>query len=269
LTIEEPLKTGSDKATVNKYMPRQKIEEVEMPFLDHLEELRWRIIRALVSVVAFTIIAFFFSDYLLELLLYSTKNLNQPINLQVLKVQAVFIIKLELALIAGIIFSLPYIFYQIWSFVAPGLLEKERRYVVPVILFATLSFLTGSAFAYFVIIPFALDFFLSLAPPNVTNNIALDFYFGFMVRIIMVFGIVFELPVISLFLTKLGILTPRILKKYRRYAIVTFFVMAAILTPPDPTTQMLLAIPLIILYEVTIWISYFFQKKKEEEPQEA
>ena len=250
-------------------MPRRKLDEVEMPFLDHLEELRWRIIRALVSVVIFTVIAFFFSDYLLDFLLYTTKNLKQPINLQVLKVQSVFIIKLELALIAGIIFSLPYIFYQIWSFVAPGLLEKERRYVVPVILFATLSFLTGSVFAYFVIIPLALDFFLGLAPVNVTNNIALDFYFGFMVRIIMVFGIVFELPVISLFLTKLGILTPKILKKYRRYAIVIFFVIAAILTPPDPTTQVLLAIPLLILYEVTIWISYFFQKKKKEEIQKA
>ena len=250
-------------------MPRKKLDEVEMPFLDHLEELRWRIIRALVSVVIFTIIAFFFSDYLLDFLLYTTKNLNHPINLQVLKVQSVFIIKLELALIAGIVFSLPYIFYQIWGFVAPGLLEKERRYVVPVILFATLSFLAGSVFAYFVIIPLALDFFLGLAPDNVTNNIALDFYFGFMVRIIMVFGIVFELPVISLFLTKLGILTPQILKKYRRYAIVIFFVIAAILTPPDPTTQVLLAIPLLILYEVTIWISYFFQKKKKEEIQKA
>ena len=250
-------------------MPRQKIEEVEMPFLDHLEELRWRLIRSLVSVVAFTIIAFLFSDYLLEFLLYSTKNLNQPINLQVLKVQAVFVIKLELSLIAGIIFSLPYIFYQIWSFVAPGLLEKERRYVVPVILFATLSFLAGSAFAYFVIIPFALDFFLGLAPASVTNNIALDFYFGFMVRIIMVFGIVFELPVVSLLLTKLGILTPQFLKKYRRYAIVIFFVLAAVLTPPDPTTQILLAIPLVLLYEVTIWVSYFFRKKEKKEQEGA
>ena len=250
-------------------MPRQKIDEVEMPFLDHLEELRWRIIRSLIAVGVFTILAFFFSDYLLDFLLYSTRNLKQPINLQVLKVQAVFVIKLELALIAGIIFSLPYIFYQIWSFVAPGLLEKERKYVIPVIMFATISFLAGSAFAYFVIIPFALDFFLGLAPPNVTNNIALDFYFGFMARIILVFGIVFELPVVSLFLTKLGILTPEFLKKYRRYAIVVFFVLAAILTPPDPTTQILLAIPLVLLYEVTIWISYFFRKKEKQTLQET
>lgn len=236
--------------------------EIEMPFLDHLEELRWRLIRIIAAVFALTVISFVFSDYLLEGLLYSAKNTNFELNLQVLKVQAIFVIKLELALIAGIVFSLPYLFYQIWGFVAPGLLEKERKYVFPVIFLATLSFLVGASFAYFIIVPFALDFFLGLAPPSVTNNIALDFYFGFMVRLIVVFGIVFELPIISLFLTKIGILTPKILRKYRSYAIVTIFVMGAILTPPDPTTQVMLAIPLVVLYEVTIWISYFFQKKK-------
>lgn len=236
-----------------------------MPFLDHLEELRWRIIRALVAVALATIACFFISDFILDFLLVTTKNLRTDINLQVLKVQTVFIIKLEIALIFGIVLSLPYIFYQIWAFIAPGLLEKERKYVVPVILFATLSFIIGSSFAFFIIVPFALDFFLSLAPPSVTNNIALDFYFGFVVRIVLVFGIVFELPIVSILLTKIGILTPRILKKYRRYAIVAIFIGAAILTPPDPTTQVMLGIPLVVLYEITIWLSYLFQKKKTGE----
>ena len=208
------------------------------------------------------------SDYILNFLLYSTKNLQFDINLQVLKIQTVFIIKLEIALIFGIVISLPYIFYQIWQFVAPGLLEKERKYVFPVIFFATVSFLTGAGFAYFIIVPIALDFFLSLAPSSVTNNIALDFYFGFIMRIVIVFGIVFELPVVSLFLTRIGLLTPEFLKKYRRYAIVIIFIAAAILTPPDPTTQVMLAIPLVVLYEFTIWISYFFRKKKQEASEE-
>lgn len=233
-----------------------------MPFLDHLEELRWRFIKALVSVFIFTVVVFIFSDYLLNLFLYSTRNLRYDINLQVLKVQTIFIIKLEIALIFGIVFSLPYIFYQIWAFVAPGLLENERYYVLPVIFFATLSFLVGAAFAYFVIVPFALDFFLSLAPESVTNNIAIDFFFGFIVRIVVVFGVVFELPVISLLLTKLGILTPQFLRKYRKYAIITIFIGAAILTPPDPTTQIMLGIPLILLYEFTIWVSYLLYSKK-------
>ena len=236
-----------------------------MPFLDHLEELRWRIIKSLIAVVIFTIISFVFSDYILQFLLLSTKNLKHDLNLQVLKVQTVFIIKLELALIAGIMLSLPVIFYQIWAFIAPGLLEKERRYVIPVITFATISFLIGAAFAFFVIIPFALDFFLSLVPANVKNSIALDFYFGFVARIVLVFGVVFELPVVSLLLTKLGLLTPKFLRKYRRYAIVVIFVLAAILTPPDPTTQIMLAVPLLLLYEVTIWISYIFAKKPKKE----
>lgn len=251
------------------FMKRQNVNEIEMPFLDHLEELRWRAIRILIAITALTIACFFVSDYILNFLLYSTKNLQFEINLQVLKVQTVFIIKLELALIFGIVLSLPYIFYQIWQFVAPGLLEKERTYVFPVIFFATISFLTGAAFAYFIIVPIALDFFLSLAPTTVTNNIALDFYFGFVVRIVIVFGIVFELPVISLFLTKVGLLTPEFLRKYRRYAIVTIFILAAILTPPDPTTQVMLGIPLVLLYEFTIWISYFFRKKKIEASEET
>ena len=248
-------------------MKRIRLEEIEMPFLDHLEELRWRSIRIIAAIFIGTVACFFVSDYILEFFLLSTKNLNFDINLQVLKVQTVFIIKLEIALIFGIIFSLPYIFYQIWAFVAPGLLEREKKYVTPILFFATLSFLLGAAFAYFIIVPFALDFFLGLAPTNVTNNIALDFYFGFIVRLILVFGVVFELPVISLLLTKVGILTPEILKKYRRYAIVIIFIVAAILTPPDPTTQVMLAIPLVVLYEFTIWISYFFRKKKKLEEQ--
>lgn len=250
-------------------MKRPNINEIEMPFLDHLEELRWRAIRILIAVMALTIGCFFVSDYILDFLLYSTKGLQFEINLQVLKVQTVFIIKLELALIFGIVFSLPYILFQVWQFVAPGLLEKERNYVFPVIFFATLSFLVGASFAYFIIVPIALDFFLSLAPETVTNNIALDFYFGFVVRIVIVFGIVFELPVISLFLTKIGLLTPAILKKYRRYAIITIFILAAILTPPDPTTQVMLGIPLVVLYEFTIWISYIFMKKKKTAEEES
>ncbi len=235
-----------------------------MPFLEHLEELRWRLIKSFVAILVLTIISFYFSGYILDTLLYTVKNLRYDIHLQVLKVQSVFIIKLEIALIFGIVLALPVIFYQIYAFVAPGLLRSERKYVWPVIIFATLSFIAGAAFAYFLIVPLALDFFLSLAPPSVTNNIALDFFFGFVARLVLVFGVVFELPVVSLFLTKIGLLSPRFLKKYRRHAIVVMFILAAVLTPPDPTTQIMLAIPLLALYEATIWISYFFYKKKDE-----
>jgi len=240
------------------------IDHKEMPFLDHLEELRWRMIKIIGSVFVFTVISFFISDFFLEFLLYPSQQITSDLGLQVLKVQTIFIIKLEIALIIGILISIPVIFYQLWAFVAPGLLERERKWVWPTIFIIILSFLVGASFAYFIIIPYALDFFLSLAPETVRNNIAVDFYFGFILRIIIVFGVVFELPVVSLFLTKIGLLTPEFLRKYRRYAIITIFVMAALLTPPDPTTQVMLGIPLVILYEFTIWISYVFTKKKEE-----
>lgn len=244
-------------------MKRQNIQEVELPFLEHLEELRWRIIKALIAVLVLTVICFYFSGHILDLLLFQIKGLEHDINLQVLKVQTVFIIKLEIALIFGVVLSIPFILYQLFAFISPGLRPNEKKYVWPVIIFASVSFLIGGAFAYVIIVPLALDFFLGLAPASVTNNIALDFYFGFVSRIVLVFGVVFELPVVSLLLTRLGILTPEILKKYRRYAIVFMFIFAAILTPPDPTTQIMLAVPMLILYEATIWISYFFKRKEK------
>lgn len=241
------------------------MKNFEMPFLEHLEELRWRIIKALISVAAFTILSFTISDYILDWLLFPSTQLKAQISLQVLKVQAVFIIKLEIALIVGIILSLPVILFQIWAFLSPGLHSHEKKYVWPLIFFAMISFCFGGAFAYYILIPFTLEFFLALAPANVSNNIAIDFYFGFIFRIILVFGLVFELPVLSIILSRLGLITPSFLRKYRRHSMVIFFIVAAILTPPDPTTQIMLAIPLVLLYEVTIFISYIFQKKRKKE----
>ena len=238
--------------------------EKEMPFLDHLEELRWRLLKSVISVFVMMVICFFFSDYILELLLFPGKQIDPPVPLQVLKVQTVFIIKLEIALFAGIIFSLPVIFYQLWQlwqFVAPGLVLTERK-LLPVVVFASVfCFLLGGAFAYFIIIPYALQFFLSLAPIDIENKIALDFYIGFLLRLIIVFGVVFELPMLSLILAKFGLLTAEFMRKYRKYALVGAFVLGAILTPPDPTTQVMLALPIIILYEISIYIAKIFGPK--------
>jgi sec-independent protein translocase protein TatC len=159
---------------------------------------------------------------------------------------------------------LPVILYQAWQFLAPGLLKNERKILPLTILATILCFLVGGAFAYFIIIPYALQFFLSLAPVDIENNIALDFYIGFLLRLIIVFGVVFELPMLSLILSKFGLLTPSFMRKYRKYAIVGAFILGAILTPPDPTTQLLLAIPIILLYELSIFISYVFASKREE-----
>jgi len=246
-------------------MAENQDKEREMPFLDHLEELRWRLLKSIISVFVMMVICFFFSDYILELLLFPGKQIEPPVPLQVLKVQTVFIIKLEIALVAGIIFSLPVIFFQLWQFLMPGLLAGERKLIPVIVFFSVLCFLAGGAFAYFIIIPYALQFFLSLAPIDIQNNIALDFYIGFLLRLIFVFGIVFELPMLSLVLSKIGLITPEFMRKYRKYAIVGAFILGALLTPPDPTTQVLLALPIVILYEVSIYIAKIFGTKRATE----
>jgi sec-independent protein translocase protein TatC len=237
-------------------------DEREMPFLDHLEELRWRLIKCIVAVIIMMIICFVFADKLLDILMYPGQRLNPPIKLQALKVQSIFMIELELSIIAGCILSLPVIFYQFWQFLAPGLLLKEKKLIPAIVVASVMCFLIGVAFGYFVIIPYALEFFLKLAPSNIENNIAIDFYIGFLLRMVLVFGIVFELPMLSLLLTKIGLLTPQFMRKYRRHAIVMAFIVGAVLTPPDPLTQIFLAVPLVFLYEISIWVSVLFAPKK-------
>lgn len=235
-----------------------------MPFLEHLEEFRNRVIRSLLAIIVSAGICLAFSKYLLQFLLWPTTKINVPFEIQVLKVQGMFMVTLEVAFFGGLVLSLPFILYQIWMFVAPGLYEHERKYVPRILGGATLLFLVGVAFSYFVIFPFALNFFLGLAPPSIKANIAIDFYISFIIRILLVFGIVFELPVLSYFLSKMGIISPAIMRKYRRHGIVVIFVLAALFTPPDPFTQVMLAIPLIALYELSIFISKLVYQKKQE-----
>ena len=250
-----------------------KINEKEMPFLEHLEEFRNRIIKAIIGVIIGAVICLIFSKQLLNVLLWPTTRVDMPIDIQVLKVQGMFIVTLEIAFFGGILVSLPFLLYQTWMFIAPGLYRNEKRYVPRVITSATLLFLTGVAFAYFLIFPFALEFFLGLAPETVQTNIAIDFYISFIIRLLVIFGVVFQLPIMSYFLSKMGIITPVFMRKHRRHSIVIIFVMAALFTPPDPFTQVMLAIPLILLYEISIYISYLVHKSKKnrdkDKPEEA
>ncbi len=245
-----------------------KIVDKEMPFLDHLEELRFRIIRSLIALVVGMLICLLFSKQLINIMLWPTTRVNLPLDIQVLKVQGMFIVTLEVAFFGGIVLALPYILYQAWMFVAPGLYPHERTYVPKIITFATVLFLIGVAFAFTIIFPFALNFFLGLAPPSVRTNIAIDFYIGFLIRLLLVFGVIFELPILSFFLSKMGILTPEGMRKYRRHAIVVIFVLAALFTPPDPFTQIMLGIPLVLLYEVSILISAMVRRSKEKQEAE-
>ncbi len=177
-----------------------------------------------------------------------------------------FITYLKVSLISGIMLASPVIFYEFWKFVAPGLYQNEKRLLVPFVLCSCVLFLGGAIFGYFVVFPFGFRFFLGFSNEYIKALPSVKQYFSFAMKLLIAFGIVFELPVISYFLTKIGVITPQFLKNNRRYAIVIIFALAAIFTPPDVMTQFMMAVPLILLYEVSIMISKiaYASKRKEE-----
>lgn len=233
----------------------------EMPFLDHLEELRWRIIKSLFAVAVGAIAVFIFIDPIFEILLRPALSLESPPDLQVLKVHGMFMIKWGIAFVGGLILGLPVISYQFWKFVAPGLLANERRYAFPVILFSFVAFLTGVLFAYNVVIPFSLSFFTGMGYVDVANNFSINYYFSYILWILVSAGLLFELPVIVLILSAIGLVTPAFMRHYRRHSVVTILILSALLTPPDPVSLLMMSVPLMILYEISIGISHIFARK--------
>lgn len=236
-------------------------EEVEMTFLEHLEELRWRVIYTLIGIVLGTIVAWIFIDFLIDnILLIPAKTSN--LKLQNLKPFGQLFLYFEVAIIAGLILSFPNVVYQIWKFLSPALKHNEKKYISAIVLFTTFCFLCGVVFAYFIMLPLTLQFAAQFGSATIENNFAIDEYFSIILSVILGAGLVFELPMLSFFLSKIGILTPRLMRKYRRHAIVTILILAAILTPgTDPVSQVILAIPLVFLYEISIFVSKIFQKK--------
>lgn len=241
-------------------------ETAEMGFWEHLEELRWRLIKAVIGIVLGGIVAAIFIDYIMnDFLLSPAKQTTPPLELINLKPYGQLVLYFEVILVCGMIFSIPNIFYQIWKFIEPGLLPGERKYISTIVIFSSLCFLGGISFAYFVMLPTALKFFAAFGTTAITNNIAVDEYFSFVISVMLAAGVVFELPMVSFFLSKLGILTPKFMRRYRKHAIVIILVLAGILTPsPDVTSQLLLGIPLVVLYEISIIISKLSQPKKSE-----
>ena len=233
-----------------------------MPFLDHLEELRWRLIKSIASVLIGAVISFYFIDQIIEFLVQPTEALKNSMDLQVLKVQGMFMIKWSIALFGGIIISIPVLTFQIWKFVAPGLYIDEKKYIIPLIIFTFLSFLCGLIFAYMIVIPFSLSFFTSVGFEGIQNNFSINYYFSFITWLMIGSGLIFELPVIVFILSVIGLLTPAFMRHYRRYAIVIILVLSAFITPPDPVSLVLMSIPLLVLYEVSIGVSWLVNRKK-------
>ena len=179
--------------------------EGEMGFLDHLEELRWRIIKGLLAIIVGSAVSFGFIDQILEILLKPTTATSYRIALQVLSVQGMFLIKWFIAFISGFVLAMPVVVYQIWKFVTPGLKINEKHYALPVVLFACISFITGVSFGYLVLIPFSLEFFSGMGAGLVENNFSITYYFSFLIWLLLGAGLVFQLPVLSLFLSAIGV----------------------------------------------------------------
>jgi len=235
----------------------------EMPFWDHLEELRWRLIKAIFTIIIGSGITYNFSDAIMHWFIIPTESLSIDLNLQVLKITSMFTVKLSVALFGGVILGLPVILYQFWRFISPAFENEYGSAVFFTILFSSIFFILGMCFAYFVIIPFSLAFFTSLTSESVdvAYNFTLEGYLIYILWLVFGCGLLFQLPVISIFFTKIGILTPVFLQEYRKFAIVVFLILGAMLTPPDPVSQILIVVPLIILYEFSILISKLFKPK--------
>ena len=235
----------------------------EMPFWDHLEELRWRLIKSIIVIILWGGVTYKFTDTIMYWLIYPTESLSIDLNLQVLKVTSMFTAKLGVALFGGIIFGLPVIMYQLWRFISPAFEEQHGLAVIITLLFSSGFILLGMAFAYFVIIPFSLTFFTSLTAESVqvAYNFTLEGYLTYILWLLFGCGLLFQLPVVSIFFTKIGILTPPLLREYRKFAVVVFLILGAVLTPPDPVSQILIVVPMLLLYEFSILLSKLFKPK--------
>lgn len=239
----------------------------EMTFTEHLNELRVRLMRCLIGAFVGFLLCYGFAEQLFLILMQPLVDLLAPTGgaLIYTGLPEAFFTHLKVAFIAGLFVASPYIFYQLWMFIAPGLYAGERKYMIPVALCSAICFISGALFGYFVVFPFGFQFFLGYATEFIKPMPSVKEYFSFSTSMLFAFGFIFELPLFMFFLSVLGVVTHKTLRKYRKFAVLGNFVVAAILTPPDVVSQCLMAGPLCVLYEIGIWVAYLFGKKPKEE----
>lgn len=269
-----------------------KSGEKEMSFLEHLEELRWHIIRSILAILFFMILAFIFKSFIFGTIILGPKSpdfitarllcklgaiLNtdslcintKPLQLINIKMSGQLTTHITAAMVSGIILAFPVVLWEFWKFFAPALKASEARYAKGAVFAASMLFFTGVLFGYFMLAPLSIHFLSTYEiDPEIANQINVRSYIGTLTSICLATGLVFELPIIAFFLTKIGVVTPEFMRKYRKHAIVVIFIIAAIITPPDVFSQTLVAIPLLILYEISILISARVVKKKEKDREE-
>ncbi|MFQ3341248.1 MAG: sec-independent protein translocase protein TatC [Flavobacteriaceae bacterium] len=269
---------------MSEFIPRD-----EMSFLDHLEELRWHLIRSVLAIVIIATVAFLFKDFIFDVLLFGPKkksfityrwfcSLSQtlgqgssfcleelPFRIQSRTVAGQFSAHLWTSILAGFIISFPYILYEFWKFVSPGLYEKERKNARGFIFIASLLFFTGVLFGYYIVTPLSINFLGNYSVSSeIFNDFDLSSYIGLLRASVLASGIIFELPIIIYFLTRVGIVTPEFLKKNRKISLVLVLSLSAIITPPDVVSQIIVSIPILILYEVSIIIAKIVTRNQDK-----
>ena len=234
------------------------------PLIEHLEELRRRLFVIAVSIFVFSIASFFIAQEIYDVLKYPALKYYPNLQFVTLSPSSAFFVLMKISLIAGIVFSFPVIFYQIWKFVEPGLLPHEKRLLIPLLSLGIFLFISGILFAYFAVLPVALKFLIGLGIDvlKVTPMISIDLYTSFVLKLILAFGFLFQLPIVMYLLTVAGIVKLETWQRWRKPFIVTAFVIGALIAP-DWMTQILIALPLIVLYEVSIRVNLLLEKRRK------
>jgi sec-independent protein translocase protein TatC len=252
--------------------PRDELEGTEAPFVSHLIELRDRLIRALIAVgIAFGALAYWPGPGGLYDLLASplVSNLPQGATMIATNVISPFLVPLKITLMAAFLVALPVVLYQVWAFVAPGLYSHEKKLVLPLVISSTLLFFAGVAFCYFFVFGQVFKFIQQFAPKSITAAPDIEAYLGFVMTMFIAFGAAFEVPVVVVVLARMGVVTVEKLREWRGYFIVIAFVIAAVITPPDVVSQLALAIPMVLLYELGILAAGLFIKHTQAPPDDA
>jgi sec-independent protein translocase protein TatC len=244
-------------------------EDDKAPFTEHLDELRKRLIICFIAVAVGFVLTYAFKETLFQILTRPlVKVMQTGDHMMYTGLAEAFFTYLKVAFLAGIILATPVLFYQFWMFVAPGLYAKERKLLLPVVCLSSIFFVGGALFGYFVVFPLGFKFFLSFATETIRPMPSMREYLSFSAKLLLAFGLAFELPLVLTFLARLGIVSVDFLKKNRKYAVLLFFIGSAILTPPDVVSQVMMALPLMGLYELSIVGARIFGKKRAAEEEE-
>lgn len=270
----ENLPVQSESAPPANPEDEEAEEEDDRPMglMDHLSELRGRLVRCCIAVIVGFIACWAVVDPIFDALVDPLlKVLPEGSHAIYTTLPEGFFTRMHIAFVAGVFVSSPVIFYQIWSFIAPGLYEDEKRHILPVAFMSAFFFVSGGAFCYFVVFPQAFAFFVSYATDSIVAMPKVSDYLSFVLKLILAFGLVFEMPLFAFFLARMGIITAELMRRVRRYAILGIFIVAAILSPPDVVSQLLMAAPMLVLYEISIYVAVAFGKKaaaKDDESEE-